>query len=92
MPVWIWRVGGAVFVGQSNEAYSALQVELRRRFPQAAVAVLNLVNGSCGYLSPPELHGSDIYQVWQSPFDRAALPGLIAACERTIGALLARGE
>lgn len=91
MPAWIWRIGGAVFVGQANEAYSAFQVELRRRFPRTAVAVLNLVNGSCGYLSPPELYDRNVYQVWQSPFERAALPTLTRACEGAIARLLSRG-
>lgn len=86
--VWIWRIGDAILVGQPNEAYSAFQVELRRRFPRQAVAVMNLVNGCVGYLSPPELHDLDIYQVWQSPFDRTALDELTRACAERMSALL----
>ena len=88
VPAWIWQVGASFFVGHSNEAYSLLQTTLRRRFPEHAVVVMNLVNGSCGYLSPPELHDQDLYQVWQSPFDREALPRLIAACEEEIARML----
>ena len=90
MPAWIWRVGDAIFVGQPNEAYSLLQTELRRAFPRNAVVVMNVVNGCCGYLSPPELHDLEIYQVWQSPFDRQALPFLIETCRERISSMLGR--
>ncbi|HPD32259.1 MAG TPA: neutral/alkaline non-lysosomal ceramidase N-terminal domain-containing protein [Phycisphaerae bacterium] len=88
MPAWIWRIGDAILVGQPNEACSAFQTELRRMFPRKAVVVMNLVNGCCGYLSPPELHDLDIYQVWQSPFDRQALPCLIETCRERISSML----
>ncbi|MBI4580264.1 MAG: hypothetical protein HY718_11215 [Planctomycetes bacterium] len=89
-PAWIWRVGDALIVGHPNEAYSAFQMALRRRFEGRAVAVMNLVNGCVGYLSPPELHDLDIYQVWQCPFDRTALELLIDSCAQCMSALLAR--
>jgi hypothetical protein len=88
MPIWIWRVGDAILMGQPNEAYSWLQSELRRRFPEHAVVVMNLTNGSCGYLPPPELYDVDIYQVWQTPFDRGSLKLTLEACEQAIGKLL----
>jgi hypothetical protein len=88
MPAWVWRAGDSFLVGHPNEAYSHLQRELRRRHHDHAVAVMNLVNGACGYLAPPDLHGQDIYQVWQSPFDRDALPLLTAACSAAIERLL----
>lgn len=87
-PAWIWRVGDALLIGQPNEAYSALQIALRRRFPGHAVAVMNLVNGTIGYLSPAELHDQDIYQVWQSPFDRNSLAVLVDACEQAVKGIL----
>lgn len=90
MPAWIWRIGDAILVGQPNEAYSTFQTELRRMFPETAIVVMNLVNGCCGYLSPPELYDLDIYQVWQSPFDRQSLPRLIETCRERIGLMLAR--
>jgi hypothetical protein len=39
---------------------------------------MNLVNGSIGYLPPAELCDLDLYQVWQSPFERHSLERLIA--------------
>lgn len=73
-PVWTWRVGELVFVGQPGEAYSYFQRELRRRVPAEGVFVLNLVNGaSLGYLPPTDAYGKDIYQVWQTAFGSGAL-------------------
>ncbi len=88
VPLWVWRVGDGFLAGQPNEAYSPFQTELRRRFPGRAIAVMNLVNGAIGYLPPAPLHGLDLYQVWQSPFDRGGLEGLI---ETASGALARLG-
>jgi hypothetical protein len=78
MPLWTWRIGDAILVGQPNEAYSQYQVELRRRFAPRPVAVMNLVNGAYGYLPPCQRYDDDtqVYQVWQSPFDRGSLERL----------------
>ena len=71
MPVWLWRVGEALFVAHPNEAYSALQIVLRREFPHYAVVVMNVTNGHFGYLPPADFYEKDIYPVWQTPFARA---------------------
>lgn len=34
---------------------------------------MNLVNGSIGYLPPADLYDSDVYPVWQTPFERGGL-------------------
>jgi hypothetical protein len=88
MPIWVWRVGDAILLGQPNEAYSWLQQELRRKFPERSVVVMNLSNGSCGYLPPPELYDVDIYQVWQTPFDRGSLELTLETCEKSVRQLL----
>ncbi len=88
VPVWLWRVGGALLVGHPNEAYSALQTELRRAFPEVAVAVMNVVNGHCGYLPPEALYDQDMYPVWQTPFDRDSLERTIQACQAAAETLL----
>jgi hypothetical protein len=84
IPAYIWRVGGAFFVGHPNEAYSLLQTELRRAFPERAVAVMNVVNGWSGYLPPQELYDEDLYAVWQTPFERGSLEHLIESCHRVL--------
>ena len=50
-----------------------MQKELRLRFPQQTILCLNLINGSIGYLPPADLYDSDVYPVWQTPFDRGSL-------------------
>ena len=77
VPFWVWRLEDAFLFGHPNEAYSFLQVELRRRFSRQALAVLNVVNGWTGYLAPRDLYGKNLYPVWQSPFDAGSLERLI---------------
>jgi hypothetical protein len=72
LPVHVWRIGDAVLVGSCCEAYSVLQRELRRRFPDTTLVCMNLINGSIGYLPPAELYDQDVYAVWQTPFDRGS--------------------
>lgn len=84
MPLWTWRVGDAVLLGQKNEPYSAFQRALRARFPGRALAVTNLVNGTCGYLPPSDRYDHGVYQVWQSPFARGSLEILTRAAEQAI--------
>jgi hypothetical protein len=87
LPVWIWRAGNALFVAQINEAYSLFQTELRRRFPDKAIVVMNLTNGSSGYLPPQELYDQDVYQVWQSPYERGGLEKLIGSTAHVLDTL-----
>ena len=68
MPLWIWRLGGALLVAVPNEPYSVFQVELRRRLAGTPVLVLGTTNRTMGYLSPEETYGTGLYQEQQSPF------------------------
>ena len=70
------------------EAYSWMQQYLRLRFPEFAIIYMNLVNGSIGYLPPAELYATEIYQVWQTPFERGSLELLARACEDAIESML----
>ena len=92
MPLWVWRVGDAILVGQPNEPYSRFQTQLRREFSPRVIAVMNLVNGSAGYLPPRELYAIDVYQVWQTPFAPGGLERVTAAADEAIGSLLALKE
>ncbi len=84
LPIWIWRVGDAVFIGVPGEAYSRLQVELRAAFPDQAIICMNVANGWYGYLPPAELYGEDLYAVWQTPFAQGSLERVIEACRNAI--------
>ena len=84
LSISIWRIGDAVLVGSCCEAYSVLQRELRRRFPDTAIVCMNLINGSIGYLPPAELYDSDAYAVWQTPFDRGSLERVLETMTEAI--------
>jgi len=84
LPFWIWELGDAIFVAQREEAYSVFQMELRRRFPDKAIIVMNLTNGSCGYLPPDNLYDLNIYQVWQTPYARGCAEILMDAAKSQI--------
>jgi hypothetical protein len=86
MGLWIWKIGNAFLVGHHNEAYSNLQTELRTRFPDRAIAVINLVNGTIGYLPPRAMYAHNIYQVWQTPFAAGSLETVIETAASIIAA------
>ena len=92
LPLWAWRVGDAAIIGCCGEAYSLLQRELRKRFPLQTIVCLNLINGSIGYLPPRELYDQDVYQVWQTPFDRGSLERVIEAMSVTLSQWFASAE
>jgi hypothetical protein len=71
--IWGWRLGEALVLGTMAEAYSCIQQNVRAAFADREVVWLNLVNGSVGYLPPAPLYDLEIYQAWQTPFDRGSL-------------------
>jgi hypothetical protein len=79
-PAWVWRIGDSLMVAHANEAYSCFQQDLRAAFPDLTVVVMNTSGAEMGYLYPPELEGLDLYQVWQTPFAKEALPTLTESC------------
>ncbi len=81
MPLWVWQVGGCLLMGHPNEAYSALQTEVRTYFAPQPVVVMNVTNGHFGYLPPDPLYNEDIYPVWQTPFGRGGLNRLIESAK-----------
>ena len=90
--LWVWRIGDVYMLGVPNEAYSSLQLELRRRLAPRTVAVMNLVNGGTAYLPPASLYDTDIYQVWQTPFDRGCLEQTLELGARCVEELSAAKE
>lgn len=77
IPLWIWQLGDSLLIGQPNEAYSLWQQELRKAFPDKAVAAMNVVNGHIGYLPTADLYEENIYAAWQTPFAKGSLEQLI---------------
>jgi hypothetical protein len=89
MPLWGWRLGDALLIGMPAEAYSVLQVELRRRFPDRAVVVANMINGHASYLAPAARYGTGTYQADISPYGPGCLEKTLAACIDLAGRLAA---
>ena len=58
----VWRLGDAFVVALPMEMHTDFQIRLRERFPEARIAVLNIANGSLGYLPPPEEYVLGTYQ------------------------------
>ena len=88
LAIYAWRLGDAVLVGSCCEPYSILQQELRRQFPERTILCMNLINGSIGYLPPAELYDTEVYPVWQTPFDRGSLEATIEAMTHVITGVL----
>lgn len=88
LPIHAWRIGDAVLVGSCCEPYSQLQQELRRRFSDHTLICMNLINGSIGYLPPATLYDTDVYPVWQTPFERGSLEMMIEAMTGVINDVL----
>ncbi|HTL16396.1 MAG TPA: neutral/alkaline non-lysosomal ceramidase N-terminal domain-containing protein [Patescibacteria group bacterium] len=86
--VWIWRLGDSLLIGQPNEPYSKFQIDLRKLLAPCPVAVMNITNGSIGYLPPRELFNYDLYQVWQTPFESGGLELVTEKTSRAAQALL----
>jgi hypothetical protein len=87
LPLWIWRLGDAVLLGVPAEAHSGLQIELRRRFPRRAVAVINIVNGHYSYLPPAADYAAGSYQVEIALFQAGCLEKLIETSTALIEAM-----
>jgi hypothetical protein len=88
LPIYTWRIGDAVLVGCCCEPYSTLQQELRRRFPDATILCMNLINGSIGYLPPADFYDADVYAVWQTPFDRGSFERVLETMTHGIRGVL----
>ena len=67
-----------------NEAYSQLQLELRRRIAPRALVVMNITNGGYAYLPAREMYQLDQYQVWQTPYAAGCLEQTIESCAQAI--------
>lgn len=84
LQISVWRIGDAVLIGSCCEPYSILQTELRREFSDESIVCMNLINGSLGYLPPADLYDTEIYPVWQTPFDRGSLEKTVQAMTQAI--------
>jgi hypothetical protein len=76
-PVTLWRAGDAFLVATTGEPYSRFQVALREQFPGAAVAVMNLTNGTTNYLPEASAYELDVYPVRVTEYAPGCLESVI---------------
>jgi hypothetical protein len=88
MRFWVHRLGDAVWVACGGEPYSALQVELRRRFPDSVVVLSPLAGAlQVAYLLTAERYGLGLYQEEPSILAAGSLEQLTGAIAARIGSL-----
>jgi hypothetical protein len=73
LPLWVWRLGDSLLIGQPTETYSQFQQVLRHKLKPNAVAVMNIVNGHLGYSPPRKCYGKNLYAAWQTPLAKGSL-------------------
>jgi hypothetical protein len=85
----IWRFGDVVWVVLEGEHYNVLQRRIRESFPDVAIVVASLVNGSvCWYLPDEQAYGKGLYQEDASVLAQGSLETLTAAIIEQITAIL----
>lgn len=86
MPFSVLRMGDAVWVTCAGEPYSALQLELRKRFPSKVVLVSPLAGAmEIAYLLPREKYGIGLYQEEPSILAPGCLEALAKAITNALG-------
>lgn len=84
LPFTVWRLGDSFIVSTPAEPYSRFQVDLRNRFPQAAIAVLNASDGCMNYLPLTSSYQRDVYQVRVALFEPGCLEDATEEVSRAI--------
>jgi hypothetical protein len=88
----VWRLGDAFLVSTPAEPYSRFQLDLRKRFPDTAIGVLNLSDGTTTYLPVPPAFERDVYQARIALYEPSSLEIVTnAACE-AIESMLAQSS
>ncbi len=84
----VWRLGDSFIVSTPAEPYSQFQVDLRKKYPEAAVAVLNLTNGFTTYLpAVSAFDRKERYQVMIALYEPKSLETVIERAANTMQAL-----
>lgn len=78
LPVWLWRVGDALWLAVEAEHYQHLQRALRERFAGTPIVVMTLANGSrTTYLPHAEAYNTGVYPETIAVVARGSLERLI---------------
>ena len=85
----IWQLGDAFVVALPGEMHTDFQIRLRQGFPDTQIAVLNIANGSLGYLPPAEEFPMRTYQTAIALHKPGSDNRVLEAASRTIGEMVA---
>lgn len=78
LPVWLWKIGDALWLAVESEHYQLLQRSLRTKFPHTPIVVMTLANGSRpSYLPTAEMYGTGAYPETIALLARGSLERLI---------------
>ncbi len=83
----VWQLGEAFIVSTPAEPYSSFQINLRAAFPERAIIVLNLSDGTTTYLPQPEAFQRDVYQSRIALYEPDSLGVVSKAASAAIAAL-----
>ncbi len=85
-PITMCRIGDALWLAVEGEPYNVLQRTLRERFPDVAIVVMVLANGSrAWYLPTAETYGTGTYQESMANLESGSLELLIEVISQEIG-------
>jgi hypothetical protein len=83
----VCRIGEAYVVSTPAEPYSRFQIDLREKFPDTAIAVLNLSDDTTTYLPKPTAFKTDVYQARIALYEIDSLEKVTAAASSSIAAM-----
>jgi hypothetical protein len=89
---WVWQLGDAFVVAMPGEMHTEFQMRLRDRFPQAQIAVMNIANGSLGYLPPAEEFGMRTYQAQIALHKSGSNDRVLDAATKAISEMIERSR
>lgn len=80
----VWRLGEGFIVSTPGEPYAKFQMDLRAKFPDAGIAVLNATDGCLNYLPIPAAYQRDVYQVRVALYEVGSLETVTQLAARAI--------
>ncbi len=80
----VWRLGDSFLIATPSELYSQFQIEMRKKYPDMAIAVLNNADGRHMYLPVREAYERDTYQSRISLYQPGSLERVMERSVKTI--------
>jgi hypothetical protein len=92
-PLVAWKIGDAIWMAFDGEHYNVLQRTLRERFPNVALVIGTIANGSnVWYLPDADSYGKGLYQEEVAILEKGCLEQVIEASIRMVERLLSHSQ